>query len=96
MHTYIYIYIYIYIHVSPVDWSNRIHRLQLYREVKVPPLNKQPGYDIKQSDGEVLVILELEGMQSTPSLPSLPGPLWLEVEALDSVLSLGQIELLDI
>ena len=35
-----------------------------------------PRYDTKQSDIEVPIILELWGMQSTPSLPSLPGPLW--------------------
>ena len=40
------------------------------------PHNKCPGYDTKQSDGEVPVMLELWGMQSTPSLPSLSGPLW--------------------
>ena len=40
-----------------------------------PPPNKCPGNDTKQSDGEVPVILELWGMQSTPSLPSLPRPL---------------------
>ena len=34
-----------------------------------------PGYDTKQSDGEIPVMLELLGMQSTPSLPLLPGPL---------------------
>ena len=38
-------------------------------------------------------MLELWGMQSTPSLPSLPGPLWPRVEAPDRVLSMGQIEL---
>ena len=32
-------------------------------------------------------------MQSTPSLASLPGPLWPGVVALDKVLSMGQIEL---
>ena len=32
-------------------------------------------------------------MQSTPSLPSLPGPLGLKVVAPDRVLSIGQIEL---
>ena len=36
---------------------------------------------------------ELCGMQSTPSLPLLPGPLWSGVVAPDQVLSLGQIEL---
>ena len=35
-----------------------------------------PGYDTKQSDGEIPLILWLWGMRSTPSLPSLPGPLW--------------------
>ena len=34
-----------------------------------------PGYDTKQSDGEVPVMLEVRGMRSTSSLPSLPGPL---------------------
>ncbi len=35
---------------------------------------------------------ELWGMWSTPSLLSLPGPLWAEVLAPDWVLSMGQIE----
>ena len=38
-------------------------------------------------------MLELWGMQSTPSLPSFPGPLWPGVVAPDRVLSMGQIEL---
>ena len=48
-----------------------------------------PGYDNKQSDSEAPVILELWGMQSTPSLPSLPGPCWLRVVAPDRVLPMG-------
>ena len=40
-------------------------------------------------------MLELWGIQSTLLWPSLPGPLWPGVVAPDSVLSLGQIELLD-
>ena len=45
---------------------------------KNPPLppNDYCGYETKQSDGEASVILELWGMRSTPSLPSLPDPLW--------------------
>ena len=35
-------------------------------------------------------------MQSTPSLPLLPGPLWPGVVTPDRVLSIGQIELFDI
>ena len=38
-------------------------------------------------------MLELWGMQSTLSLPSLLGPFWHGVVALDRVLSMGQIEL---
>ena len=48
-----------------------------------------PEYDTKQSDGEVPVMLELWGMQSTSSLPSLPGPLWPGVAAPDRVLSIS-------
>ena len=48
-----------------------------------PPSPDCPGYDTKQSDGEV------PGMWNTPSLPSLTDP----VIAPDRVLSMGQIEL---
>ena len=60
---------------------------------ETPQLNKCPGYDTKQSDGEDPVMLELWGMRSTSSLPSLAGPHWPGVVAPDSVLSIGQIEL---
>ena len=59
---------------------------------KTPPLNDSPVYDT-ESDGEVLVMLELWGMQSTPLLPSLPSPLWPGVVTHDRVLSMGQIEI---
>ncbi len=39
-------------------------------------------------------MLELWRIQSTPSLPSLPGSLWPGVVAPDKVLSMGHIELL--
>ena len=55
---------------------------------KVPP-NEFPGYDTKQSDGEIPAVLELWGMRSTPSLPSLPGPLWPGVVVPDRSLSMG-------
>ena len=42
-----------------------------------------PGYDTKQSDGEVSVMLELWGIRRITSLPSLPGPLWSVVVAPD-------------
>ena len=49
--------------------------------------NEYPGYDTKQSDGEVPV------MQSTPSQLLLSGPPWPRVVAPDSILSMSQIEL---
>ena len=58
----------------PDGWGCRIHRLLLCRGVRPHP-KECPGYDTKQSDGEVPAILELWGMRSTPSLPSLTGPL---------------------
>ena len=59
------------------------------------PTYECPGYNIKQSIREALV-LELWGIRSILSLPSLPGPLWLEVVAPDRVLSMDRIELFDI
>ena len=41
-------------------------------------------------------MLEFWRMQSTPSLPLLPGTLWPGVVAADKVLSMGQIEVFDI
>ena len=48
------------------------------------------------SGDEVPVMLELWRMQSTLSLPSLPGSLWLGVVVPDRLLSMSQIELFDI
>ena len=64
-----------------VGWDYRIHRLHLCNECF--------GYDTKQSDGEVPVMLGLWGIWSTPSLPLLPGPLWPGVVAPDRALSMG-------
>ena len=58
-------------------------------------LNKCPGYNIKQSDGEAPVLV-LWGTLSGPSLPLLLGPLWARVVVLDRVLSVGQIGQFDI
>ena len=69
----------------PVGWGCRIHRLHF--------TNEYPGYEIKQSGGEVPIMLDLWRMQSTPSLPSLPGLLLSGVMAPDGALSMGQIKL---
>ena len=66
--------------VCPVGWGCRIRPLHLCWGVR---MNECPGYDTKQSDGEVPVMLELWGMRSTPLLPLLPGPLWPWVVAPD-------------
>ena len=66
----------------PVGWGCRIHRLHLCRGVRPHP-NECPGYETKQSDGEVPAMLELWGMRSTLSLPLLPGQLWPGVVAPD-------------
>ena len=73
---------------SVISWN------YLYFLVKTPPpTNGCPGYDTKQSDSEVPVMLRFWGMWSTPSLPWLPGPLCPGVVAPDWALSMGQIEL---
>ena len=77
----------IYLKTCPVGWGCRIHRLYLCKGVR-PPRNEYPGYDTKQSDGEVPAVLELWGMLSTPSLPLLPGPLLTGVVAPDRALSM--------
>ena len=55
-----------------------------------------PWYNTKQSDREAPVMLDLWGMQCTSSLPSLPEQLCPGMVAPDRVLSMGQIELLNI
>ena len=55
-----------------------------------------PGYDSKQFHGKASVMMELWGMQSNLSLPSLPALFWAEEVASDRVLSIDQIEQFDI
>ena len=63
----------------------RIHRLFLCKGVRPP--QTIPGYNTKQSDNDVPVMLELWGM------PSRPSSLWPGVVAPDRALSIGLIEL---
>ena len=51
--------------------------------------NECPGCDTEHSDGEVIVMPELWGIRSTPSLPLLSGPFWPGVVAPDRALSMG-------
>ena len=75
----------------PVGWACRIYWQHLCRGAR--PHYECPDYDTKQSDGEVPVMQELWGMQSTLSLPLIPGSFRPGVVAPDKALSLGQIEL---
>ena len=68
------------------SWDCRIHWLHLY-------WGKTLLDDTNQSDNETSVMLDLWGMRSTPSLPSLLDPLWLGVVAPDRILSMDPIEL---
>ena len=56
---------------------------------KTPSPNECPGYDTKQSDGDITVILVPWAMWSTPSLSLLPGPLWPGIVAPDRSLSMS-------
>ena len=60
----------------PVNWGCRIHILLLCSSIQ-PPSNECNRYNTKQSVDEVPIMLELWGMWTTPSLPSLSGPLWI-------------------
>ena len=71
----------------PFGWGCRIHWLHICRRVR--SRNECSGYDTKQSNGEVRVMLGPGGIRSTPSLPLLPGPLWPGVVAPNMALSMG-------
>ena len=71
------------------SWGCRIHRLHLCSGVRLTPTSVQD----MTLNNLMVRLLELWGMQSTPSLPSHPGPLCLRVVTPDRVLSMGQIEL---
>ena len=78
-----------------ICWSSRMrleNTLTASLQSSKPITNDSHGYDTKQSDGEVPVMLELWGIQCIPLLPLLRGPLWPRVEAFDSLLSIGKIQ----
>ena len=62
---------------------NHLYEEELTRAVEYTNCTSTPGYDTKQSDDEVPVMLEFWGMWSTPLLPPLPCPLWPRVVAPD-------------
>ena len=82
-----------------IDFFFTVNIAQLTRTVEYADFTSAEGqdpllppYDIKQSDGEVPVMQKLWGMWSTPSWPSLLGPLCHGVVEPDGVLSMVQIE----
>ena len=66
--------------VHLVDWGSRIDRLYLWRDV-TPHLQTNVLYMTLNCEASML------GMRRIPSLPSLPGPLRLAVQAPARVLS---------
>ena len=81
------------IHLAQLIRAVKIRRLHLCTGIRTPPRNEYPIYDARHTNGEVPVMLELWGIRSSPSLPSLSGPLRPAVVAPNRVLSMGQIEL---
>ena len=79
--------------LAPVGCEYRIHWLHLCRGVRHHPPQRVFWYVTKQSYGEATVMLELWRMKNTPSLLSLPCPLWFGMVAPDWVLSMDKIEL---
>ena len=73
-------------------YNSRCHNTKKPKQTKTSH-NEYPGYDTKQSDGEVPVMLVLWRMQSTPSLLLLSGPFGPGMVALGKAQSMGQIEL---
>ena len=94
-HTYTYICWYTFTNPSVVQSAGALDYTDCFSAgVLAPPTNKYPGYDTKQFNNDFPVKLELWRIQSTPSLISLPGPLWPGVVKPERVLSLSQIELI--
>ena len=86
---YIYIYMHLYLYMNAIfpHWMAFVFRNQtclVGRGVRTHPTNECPRYDTKRYHGQALIMLELWGMRSTPSLPSHPGL---------QVLCMGWIEL---
>ena len=74
-----------------VGWGSRVHRLHLCWGVKL--VQWVSWYDTKQSDGGALIIPELRGMRSTPSLSSLTASLWSRGVIPYIVICMGWIQL---
>ena len=88
-----YVPLFSYIPLLFLHWSSRLE-LQNTPTASLQRCKTSPN--TKQPDGEAPVMLELWGMQRTPLMPSLSGPLLPGVAVPDWVLSMGQIELFDI
>ena len=78
-------------HDQEIYWFTFFKLQQFFFPLSIFIINSFDFYLI--FDGEASVMLEFRGMQSTPTLSLLPGPLWPGVVAPNWVLSMGQIEL---
>ncbi len=68
----------------------KVLQVQTFSTLQTP--NECPGYNTKQSDGEVPVMLEPWGIRSTSSLPLFPGPLWPGMVAPEHILKLDKFQ----
>ena len=94
IHIYIYYLFKIHIHAKitldsgPIVWGCKNIPTASLQKGKTPKM-RVPDLTLNNR----MVRLVLEGMWSTPLLPSFPSPLWPEMVASDRVLSMGQIKL---
>ena len=88
-----YLYVYNWVHQKYFLWVHSAWAWECTDCFSAASPNECPLNDTKQSDGEAPVMLELWRIQTTPLLPSHPGPLWTGVVEPDRVLPMGQIEL---
>ena len=65
------------------QWNTSTASLE---RVKTTTTNECPGFEIKQSYDEAPEMLDIWRIQSTPSLPSLPGPLLFGMRATEKIL----------
>ena len=90
-HTNLFMHIFSHPSNCPVGWGCKIHRLHPYRGVR--PTICVLDLTLNNLMVRFQVMLKFWGMRRTPSLLSLPGPLWPRMIAPDRSLCMGQIEL---
>ena len=76
-----------------VSWGCRRHQLHLSRRVRTPSTDKCPDMKLNNLMVRLQWCWHFGECRVPSSFPSLPGPLWPGLVALDRALSMGHIEL---